>query len=110
MKVFTMNGTLLTQSARQGTDDGQLDCPFGISVDRQGRVFVTELGNRRVQAFTAEGTFLTKWRSAGGGQFILSYGITVDGAGRVLVTDNHGFRPMKVRFSVSGGTASMPRA
>lgn len=109
VKVFTVDGTLLTQWGHHGTGDGQLDCPFGIAVDRHGRVFVTELGNRRVQAFTAEGAFLTKWGSAGAGdnQFRLPYGIAVDGAGRVLVTSDYGYPRSVTSIPLDGKSASM---
>jgi hypothetical protein len=31
-----------------GTDEGQFATPWGISVDRQSRVYVADTGNRRI--------------------------------------------------------------
>ena len=34
-----------------------------IAVDSSGNVYVTETGNSRIQKFTADGKFITKWGS-----------------------------------------------
>lgn len=99
--------------------DGQLRKPFGIAVDAEGRVFVLDQGNSRVEVFTGEGEFLAKWgslcalygeesnelppgegctdpdgdgpRALGEGQFLFPKGIAVaeDGTVYVADSDNH---------------------
>ncbi len=72
--------------------DGQFQEPWGIAVDAEGRVFVADTWNHRVQVFEADGTFVTKWGSYG--QTVesvsLLYGprdLAIDASGRVFVTD-----------------------
>jgi hypothetical protein len=76
-----------------GTGPSQFDSPQGITLDRDGNVYVAEYWDRRVQKFTSDGTFLTKWGSEGtaNGQFQFPSGIAVDSDGYVYVTDylNH---------------------
>ena len=58
-------------------------------MDASGNVYVAEIGNNRVQVFSAAGEFLAKWGSPGSGDggFDLSLGIGVDASGRVYVAD-----------------------
>ncbi|MFC2038023.1 NHL repeat-containing protein, partial [Chloroflexota bacterium] len=72
--------------------DGQFQEPWGITVSDDGRVYVTDTWNHRIQVFDVDGTFLTKWGAYG--QTVsatgLLYGprdIAIDAAGRVFVTD-----------------------
>jgi sugar lactone lactonase YvrE len=44
-----------------GTADGQFVSPFGIAIDRDGDIYVTDWGNARVQKFDADGNFIRKW-------------------------------------------------
>lgn len=80
---------------------GRFNSPWGIAVDAQGRVYVADTWNHRIQVFDAEGTFLGHWGTAtlvdvetnpGGRQgnlysFYGPRGIAVDEAGRAYVTD-----------------------
>jgi len=63
---------------------------------------VTDSRNRRIQAFTVEGTFLRQWGSwgSGEGQFNWPEGIAVDGSGTVYVTDSRNRRIQA--FTVEG--------
>ncbi|HNO83992.1 MAG TPA: 6-bladed beta-propeller, partial [Anaerolineales bacterium] len=63
--------------------------PRGLAVDAQGRVYVTDTGNKRVVVFDADGNFITQFGSAGldAGQFDEPVGITVDKNGTVYVVD-----------------------
>lgn len=97
--------------------DGQFRKPFGIAVDQQGRIYVLDQGNHRVEVFDARGTFLGKWGSLcalagsedlpagtgcqdpdgdgpqepGDGQFFFPKGIaiTADGVIYIADSDNH---------------------
>lgn len=58
---FAPDGRLLASWGEPGTGPGQFQLPHGIAVHRDGRVFVADRENSRVQIFTAEGRFLTAW-------------------------------------------------
>ena len=40
---------------------GQLRSPWGIAVDGQGDVYVTDTGNHRLEKFDREGNFIAQW-------------------------------------------------
>ncbi len=46
-----------------GTAAGQLNFPRAVAVDAEGRIYVADSGNNRVQVFNADGTFLRQWGS-----------------------------------------------
>jgi hypothetical protein len=68
-----------------------------VAVDASGDVYVADSTNHRVQKFTSDGTFLTKWGSygSGDGQFIRPSAIAVDGSGNVFVVDGGNVRIQK---------------
>ena len=49
--VFSADGAPITQFGSPGAGEGQLDEPVGLAVDEQGRVYVADAWNRRVQIF-----------------------------------------------------------
>ena len=68
-------------------------------MDGQGRVFVADRGNHRVQVFASDGRFLAKWGGFGTdpGKFNGPYGIAVDGGQRLRCRDA-GQRVQKFRL------------
>jgi len=58
---FSPDGPLLRSWGAPGSGPGQFHVPHGIAVDREGKVFVADRENSRVQIFTADGTFLAEW-------------------------------------------------
>ena len=69
---FAPDGRYLASWGRRGSAPGEFSTPHSIAMDSQGRVFVADLNNFRVQAFTQDGTFLFEWMQFGmpGGLFI----------------------------------------
>ncbi|MDT8370069.1 MAG: peptidyl-alpha-hydroxyglycine alpha-amidating lyase family protein, partial [Longimicrobiales bacterium] len=47
--------------AEPGTGPGEFELPHGITVDDDGRVYVADRTNARVQVFSPEGEFLAEW-------------------------------------------------
>lgn len=82
---------------------GEADAaPFGIAVDRAGRVHVGDMLAGRVGVWGADGRSLTSWGAPGRarGELREPWGIAVDAAGDVLVAD-HGNHRIQ-RFSSEG--------
>jgi DNA-binding beta-propeller fold protein YncE len=77
-------------------------------VANNGRVFVTDTGNHRVQYFTGTGSFLGKWGSlgTGNGRFNHPEGVAVRPTGsRVYVADNDNER---IQYFNRGASAVSP--
>ena len=58
---FSADGELLASWGEQGGDFGEFNLPHGIAVDRQGRVYVCDRENSRIQIFSGEGEFIESW-------------------------------------------------
>ncbi|MEN6342893.1 MAG: PKD domain-containing protein, partial [Methanospirillum sp.] len=87
------------------TKDGKLKRPYGIALDNAGNVYITDTENNRIQKFTSNGDFVTKWGRNGGdgtsgaadGEFDQPRGIAVDKYGDVYVADYGNNRIQKFR-------------
>ncbi|GAB4580340.1 MAG: peptidyl-alpha-hydroxyglycine alpha-amidating lyase family protein [Anaerolineales bacterium] len=60
---FSAEGIFLNQWGEQGTAPGQFEVPHSLAVDSEGRVYVADRGNRRLQIFTETGEFLAVWEN-----------------------------------------------
>ena len=83
------------------TKPGKFTFPQNIAIDDEGNVYVTDLGNMRVQKFKNDGTFLLSWGSqgSGSGQFKAPVGIAIY-EDSVFVVDNQLNRIQK--FNLDG--------
>jgi len=68
--------------------------------DAENNLYVADWGNDRIQKFTADGTFITKWGSHGNGQFIRPSGLSMDAEGCLYVSEFDNNRIQK--FSDNG--------
>jgi peptidylamidoglycolate lyase len=62
---FTKDGTFVKAWGRKGTAPGEFSVPHTLAFDSQGRLFVGDRGNRRLQIFDQDGTFLDQWTQFG---------------------------------------------
>jgi DNA-binding beta-propeller fold protein YncE len=85
-------------------DPNPLYRPGGITVDRQGNLYVADGANDRIQIFDSNGHFLTMWGTKGEreGEFHLSdspghaYGaVAVDAQGTIYIADTFNYRIQK---------------
>ena len=60
---FTADGRHLGSWGEPGTDPGQFNLPHNVGVDRQGRVYVADRENFRVQIFDGGGRFVGQWNN-----------------------------------------------
>lgn len=76
--------------------------PSYIALDKKGAVFVTDRWNHRIQKFSPDGIFITKWGryGTGNGEFDSPHGVAVDHNGFVYVADQGNHRIQK--FSPDG--------
>ena len=79
---FAPDGTLLASFGSPGRGPGEFIVPHSIRVSADGRVYVADRENNRVQVFTAEGQFLDQWTD-----FKCPMGIHIDAQQTVYVTD-----------------------
>ena len=70
---FAPDGTYIMEWGEAGSGPGQFDAPHGLAMDSQGRLFVADRGNSRIQIFDQNGNFLDEWR-----QFSRLSGIYID--------------------------------
>ena len=79
---FTPDGVYITSFGTPGSGPGQFKVPHSVRVANDGRVYVADRENGRVQVFTGEGEFLTEWTD-----FHKPMGVHIDAAQTVYVTD-----------------------
>ena len=79
------DGSYVRTIAVNGGNPSQVRTPKGIALDGQGRIYVADNGNDRVQVYENNGTFV---RSIGGAEFFTSpWGVAVAEDGTVYVSD-----------------------
>ena len=81
---------LLAEFATYGDADGNTIWPFGVAVDKNGDVYVTDEWKSSVSVFDAKGKFIRKWGTPGSGPGQLKgpAGIVCEPNGNVIVVDS----------------------
>jgi DNA-binding beta-propeller fold protein YncE len=62
---FSSDGTFIKSFGQFGEGPGQFRTPHGMAFDAEGRLYVADRGNSRIQVFDQEGTFLHELRQFG---------------------------------------------
>ena len=90
--VFDLAGQLINSIGSDGSDDGEFDTPYGISI-KGDALYVADYSNHRVQRLTSKGEFFYKFgqKGSGQGQFNGPTAVIVDSNNRLIVSDrgNH---------------------
>jgi DNA-binding beta-propeller fold protein YncE len=60
---FDKDGKFVKAWGRLGTKPGELSLPHGIALDSQGRLYVADRNNARIQVFAQDGKLLDQWRN-----------------------------------------------
>lgn len=91
---YTKDGTFVRAWGKKGAGEGEFDLPHGIAVDRDGRVYVGDRENRRLQVFDAQGKFLTQWKHVGS-----PWGVVITDDDKLLLCDGYSNRIIKTDLS-----------
>ena len=63
---FAADGKLKTSWGAPGKGEGQFHLPHSIAFDDEGKLYVADRANKRIQIFTPEGKFQGQWTGMGG--------------------------------------------
>jgi sugar lactone lactonase YvrE len=63
---FTRDGRLVKSWGTPGHGEGQFHLPHSIAFDDDGKLYVADRSNKRIQIFTPDGDFLGQWTGMGG--------------------------------------------
>jgi DNA-binding beta-propeller fold protein YncE len=80
---LTKDGRFVKEWGTKGSGPGQISEPHTIAMDSQGRLFVGDRENNRIQIFDQEGKLLAEWR-----QFGRPSGIAITSDDTIYVTDS----------------------
>ena len=56
--VYTMRGEKTRQFGSEGKEKGQFSVPWGVALDSDGCIYVSDTGNKRIQKFTFDGQYI----------------------------------------------------
>ena len=80
---FTKDGKFIKAWGHRGTGPGEFETPHMLAMDSQGRLFVADRGNSRIQIFDQDGRYLTEWK-----QFGRPSGVYIDKNDNMYVSDS----------------------
>ena len=82
------DGKFLFEFGKRGENDGEFNFPTNLFI-RNGKLYVTDTGNFRIQIFDLEGKFLKKLGEVGDGpgQLARPRGVATDSEGHIYVVD-----------------------
>jgi peptidylamidoglycolate lyase len=87
---FSAEGKFLLDWGQKGQGPGEFDLPHSVAVDAQGRVYVADRMNIRIQVFDANGKFLNMWKSDDLGR---PWGLAIGPDGLLYMVDGGDLKP-----------------
>ncbi len=83
---YARDGSFIKSWGQTGSGIGEFNVPHTVAIDSQGRVFIGDRANNRIQIFDQEGNFLDVWY-----QFGRPSGIAIGADDRIYVADSESF-------------------
>ena len=80
---FSKDGRYIKEWGKTGSAPGEFNQPHALDIDPQGRIFVADRSNSRLQIFDQEGNYIDSWK-----QFGRPSGLYIAPDGTLLVTDS----------------------
>jgi sugar lactone lactonase YvrE len=92
---------ILNESGLPGVGPGEFSTPRNVTIGPDGRIYIADSGNHRIQVFDADGSFQTSWGEFGvePGNFNEPWNLAVDES-YVYVADTWNYRIQK--FTLDG--------
>jgi DNA-binding beta-propeller fold protein YncE len=88
---FSKDGRYLTAWGRKGAGPGEFNLPHSVAVDKQGRVYVGDRENHRMQVFDGDGKFIREWKHVGS-----PWGLFLTEDQSLYMCDGHNNRILKL--------------
>jgi len=87
---FAADGTFLFDWGEKGAGPGQFQTPHSITLDAEGKVYVADRENARIQIFDPDGHFIAQWKSAELGR---PWGVQIGPDNLLYVADGGDWEP-----------------
>ena len=98
IQKFDLSGGFITQWGKEGIAEGELYYPNGVDVDSEGRVWVANTGNDRIDIFSADGVYERSIaNTAEKGPLFSPYDLAITSDGVVYVLDSGNHRILKLK-------------
>jgi DNA-binding beta-propeller fold protein YncE len=65
ISIFTPDGSFIRSFGKLGSGPAEFRTPHDITLDPQGRLFVADRGNNRIQILGLDGRFIAEWKQFG---------------------------------------------
>jgi uncharacterized phage-like protein YoqJ len=87
--IFDTNGHITKRIGKKGELQGEFNKPFSLAIDLEGRIYITDVLNSRVQTFAPTGTYLDQIGDFGftDGGIFRPNGVAVDNKKNVYISD-----------------------
>jgi sugar lactone lactonase YvrE len=96
VQKFTPDGILLTQWSSPGNDGVNIPTfnGYGIAFDSEGKLFIADTFNHRIQKYEINGTFVTQFGISGTGDGELNspHDLAIDSQDKIFVSDTYNHR------------------